>query len=64
MDWPERLLTLAVRRMPAQRGDWGAAMLAEFAQLRDPFTRWRFALGCVRDGQTTIDAMFERPCMD
>jgi hypothetical protein len=43
---PKLLLTLAVRRMPADRGDWGAAMLAELAQLQHPATRWQFALGC------------------
>jgi len=47
-DIPRRLLTIAVRRMPAERGEWGAAMLAELAQLQHPFTRWRFALGCAR----------------
>ncbi|MGH9850572.1 MAG: hypothetical protein ACREBD_12095 [Blastocatellia bacterium] len=45
---PERLLTSAVRRMPAERSEWGAAMLAELAQLQHPSTRWRFALGCAR----------------
>jgi hypothetical protein len=48
MDWPEHLLTLAVRWMPAERGDWGAAMLAELATLQHPFARWRFSLGCTR----------------
>lgn len=48
MDWPERFLTFAARRMPAERGEWGAAMLAELAQLQQPFARWRFALGCTR----------------
>jgi hypothetical protein len=48
MDVPTLLLTRAVRRMPADRGDWGAAMLAELAQLQHPATRWRFALGCTR----------------
>lgn len=46
-DAPKRLLTLAVRYMPAERSDWGAAMLAELAQLQNPSTRWRFALDCV-----------------
>ena len=48
MDWPTLLLTSAVRRMPAERDEWGAAMLAELAQLQQPFARWRFALGCTR----------------
>lgn len=47
-DIPKRLLTTAVRRMPAERGEWGAAMLAELAQLQHPSTRWRFAPGCAR----------------
>jgi len=48
MDTPRLLLTIAVRRMSAERGEWGAAMLAELAQLQHPSTRWRFALGCAR----------------
>jgi len=47
-DAPRRLLTIAARRMPAERSEWGEAMLAELAQLQNPFTRWRFALGCAR----------------
>src|SRR5688572_16309954 len=34
--------------MPAERREWGAAMLAELAMLRHPVTRWRFALDCAR----------------
>jgi hypothetical protein len=34
--------------MPAERREWGAAMLAELAQLQHPVTRWQFALSCVR----------------
>ncbi len=47
-DLPKLLLTIAVSRMPAERSDWGAAMLAELAQLQHPFARWQFVLGCVR----------------
>ena len=47
-DLPRELLTFVVRRMPADRRDWGAAMLAELAQLQNPSTRWRFALGCAQ----------------
>jgi hypothetical protein len=47
-DLPRLLLAIAVRRMPAERREWGAAMLAELGQLHHPFTRWRFALGCAR----------------
>lgn len=46
--WPERLLAWAVRQMPAERREWGAAMLAELGQLQHPATRWQFALSCVR----------------
>ncbi len=42
------LLTIAARRMPEERRDWGAAMLAELGQIHDPASRWRFALGCTR----------------
>jgi hypothetical protein len=47
-DAPGLLLTIVVRRMPAERSEWGAAMLSELAQLQNPFTRWQFALGCAR----------------
>lgn len=46
LDTPGLLLTIAVRRMPAERGEWGAAMLAELSRLQNPSTRWRFALDC------------------
>lgn len=45
---PFRLLSTAVRRMPAERSEWGAAMLAELAQLQHPVARWQFALSCLR----------------
>ena len=48
IDIPRLLLTMAVRWMPTERCEWGAAMLAELAQLQNPFTRWWFALGCAR----------------
>src|SRR5262245_61551359 len=48
MDGPRSLLAAAVRLMPAERREWGAAMLAELAQLQHPFTRWQFAMGCAR----------------
>jgi hypothetical protein len=47
-DMPNLLLALAMRWMPTGRREWGAAMLAELAQLRHPTTRWLFALGCIR----------------
>ncbi len=45
-DTPRLLLTIAARRMPEERRDWGAAMLAELGQINDFALRWRFALGC------------------
>jgi hypothetical protein len=45
---PDRLLAWAVRQMPKERREWGAAMLAELAALRRPATRWWFALSCAR----------------
>ncbi|MEP7272786.1 MAG: hypothetical protein ABI882_14890 [Acidobacteriota bacterium] len=47
-DAPGWLLTKAVRRMTAERSEWGTAMLAELAQLQHPSTRWLFALSCTR----------------
>ncbi len=47
-DLPKLLLMIVVGRMRAERADWGKAMLAELAQLRQPFARWQFALGCAR----------------
>lgn len=48
MDGPGRLLASAVQRMPEERRDWGAAMLAELGQLQRSSSRWWFALSCVR----------------
>jgi hypothetical protein len=50
MDWPARLLMFAVRRMPAERSEWGAAMLAELTELQQPAARWEFALSCTHVG--------------
>jgi hypothetical protein len=47
-DAPARLLAAAVATLPADRADWGAAMTAELAQVRDRRARWRFAAGCAR----------------
>lgn len=46
MDIPRLLLAAAVRRMPAERCEWGAAMQAELGQVQHPSKRWWFALGC------------------
>jgi hypothetical protein len=48
MDPPGRLLAVAVASLPAHRRDWGAAMLAELAEVRGRPARWRFALSCAR----------------
>jgi hypothetical protein len=48
MDGPQLLLTATAPMLPDNRGDWGAAMSAELAQLRSPSARWSFALGCTR----------------
>ena len=48
MDLPARILAAAVRRMPDERGEWGAAMQAELAHIRQPIKRWQFVSGCVR----------------
>jgi hypothetical protein len=42
------LLVLACRRLPADRFDWGRAMIAELDSLDHAAARWRFALGGVR----------------
>ena len=48
MDPPARLLAMAIATLPEGRRDWGAAMVAELAQVRDHSGRWRFAVGCAR----------------
>lgn len=48
MDWPALILDTAVRRMPAERREWGAAMLAELSHIRHSPSRWQFAAGCAR----------------
>jgi len=48
MSTPERLLSLAVRVLPAERRDWGRAMRAEVAAIDEPADRWSFAWGCLR----------------
>jgi len=44
---PERWLSAVLRYMPADRAEWGAAMMAELQQV-EPAQRWRFALSCTR----------------
>jgi hypothetical protein len=42
------LLAAATATLPADRRDWGAAMMAELTQVQGPAARWRFAAGCAR----------------
>jgi hypothetical protein len=46
-DVPLRLLLWAVGLVPANRVDWGQAMLGELDRIEDRSKRWRFALGCM-----------------
>jgi hypothetical protein len=46
-DGPLRLLQWAAGLLPADRVDWGQAMLGELDRIDDRSGRWRFALGCV-----------------
>jgi hypothetical protein len=48
LDGPGLLLAAAAATLPAARRDWGAAMVAELAQVEDRAARWRFAAGCAR----------------
>lgn len=47
-DGPARLLSAAVRVMPAERRDWARAMQAELAAIERPADRRSFAWGCLR----------------
>ena len=46
-DAPVRLLQWAGGLLPADRVDWGQAMLGELDRIEGRSTRWHFALGCV-----------------
>lgn len=48
VDGPARVLGAAVRALPRDRRDWGAAMAAELAEVPGRRERWRFVAGCVR----------------
>jgi hypothetical protein len=43
-----RCLAAVAARMPADREDWGRAMVAELDQIRPGTARWRFVLGAAR----------------
>ncbi len=47
-DGPQRLASHVVHTLPAPCADWGAAMIAELAHVRQRRARWRFASGVVR----------------
>lgn len=47
-DAAERMLAAAVHNMPADRTEWGRAMLAELEQIEGSWARFWFALGCAR----------------
>jgi hypothetical protein len=47
-DLPATVVGAAVRRLPADRQDWGAAMVAELTQVRGRVRRWGFAVGVLR----------------
>ena len=47
-DLAHRLLAAAAGWLPAGRGGWGRAMLAELDQVRGRPARWAFALGAAR----------------
>jgi hypothetical protein len=46
-DFPIQLLQWAIGLLPADRVDWGQAMLGELDRIDGDSNRWRFALGCV-----------------
>jgi hypothetical protein len=46
-DRPARLLSLAVTGLPADRANWGQAMLGELDEAQGSGARWLFSLGCV-----------------
>jgi hypothetical protein len=48
LDGPAWLLAAAAAALPEHRREWGAAMTAELAEVRDRAARWRFAAGCAR----------------
>ena len=47
-DRPAVVLAFAVGAMPAERAEWGRAMIGELDEARGSWSRWRFSLGCVR----------------
>lgn len=48
VDLPSRVLAVAVRLLPADRAQWGRAMVAELSHLHGRSSRRRFVVGCLR----------------
>ena len=46
-DHARLVLVIAVRGLPADRADWGQAMLVEFDRVEGRRARWQFSLGCL-----------------
>jgi hypothetical protein len=47
VDAPAGLLAWSIGFLPAERADWGQAMVGELGQLQHRSKRWRFALSCL-----------------
>jgi hypothetical protein len=47
-DRPAELLRVAIRGLPADRAEWGRAMLGELDEAPGSRARWRFSLGCAK----------------
>ena len=47
-DLPARIVSAAASYLPKERREWGEAMIAELAQLRNRSDRLEFAIGCAR----------------
>ncbi len=47
-DIPARLSTAAANRLPADRHEWGQAMIGELPEVRGSLRRWQFAAGVVQ----------------
>lgn len=48
LDGPGRLVAGAAATLPAERSEWGRAMVSELASVNGRAARWDFAAGCVR----------------
>jgi hypothetical protein len=57
-DVAEIILAAAVQSMPADRAEWGRAMLAELEYLEGAWARFWFAIGCARAAVFPPDGRF------